>query len=62
MERAVMDLAGDTAPWVRLKPESKAAALAELVSPDTECDVGRFKKLIKARRRVGGWWVTCALL
>ncbi len=49
LELAVMELATETAPWYRQKVESKQSSLQELVCPDTEYDVGRFKKLFKVR-------------
>jgi len=47
LEVALLVMSPEHAPWQKLKLESKSAFLQELLSPDMEGDVSRFKRHVK---------------
>lgn len=53
-----MSNAPESAPWFKQKPETKAAAVRELLSKEVESDLGRFKKQVKlfcgGKKKLGG--------
>jgi len=45
----VLALSPEHAPWAKMKAETKAAFMQELLSPDMETDITRFKRQVKVR-------------